>query len=245
MDKKWQHLLINLGFSEKEARIYLAAYCLGMTTVVEIARKTSLKRTTIYPIIESLKKKGLLFQSKRGKKSYLVAGDPELLLNTLEKNKNQISQMIPKLRKERVFSELKPKVTFYTGRVGFKRVREEIFASKEKEFLIITQAKDFSAFISEKSVGESIIQKKLKLGIKSRQIITDSIYARKIVTEDVQENRISKIAPVNFPFVATEIIFGDKLAVISTKFEDLIMIIESSELARTHRSYFELIWRSI
>ncbi len=243
--KSWQNILINLGFTKKEARVYLASYCLGRATVAEIAKKAVFKRTTIYPIIDNLKRRGLLFYAQKGRKTYFSAQDPEILLTFLEGTKKHISHILPQIRRMRVFSSIKPKVTFYEGRIGFKRVWEEIFNSGEKEFLIITSAKEWQNFMSEKRIERSIIQKKIKLGIKSRQIITDSISARKILAKDTVENRLSKLAPPNFPFIATEIIFGHKIAIISTRFENLIMVIESRELSQTHKSYFELIWRTL
>ncbi len=223
----------------------MTSYCLGMATVLEIAKKAGLKRTTIYPIIDNLKKKGLLFKAKRGKRSYLYARTPESLLDILEETKVEFSKMLPQIRKARMQSVIKPEVTFYESRVGFKKVWEEIFNSRKLEFLIITSARDFENFISKSYLRKSIIQKKLELGIKSRQIITNSALARKIVARDSQENRLSKVAPANFPFIATEVIFGDNVAIISTKFENLIMIIKSEVIAKTHRSYFELIWKTL
>ena len=46
--------LKSLGFSEKEARVYLALLELGPSTTTEIARKSKINRTTGYDILESL-----------------------------------------------------------------------------------------------------------------------------------------------------------------------------------------------
>lgn len=94
----------------------------------------------------------------------------------------------------------------------------------------------------ESYLKNKIIAKKIALGIKSRQIITDSRYAREIINKDTRENRISKLVPNEFLFPATEIIFGNKVAIFSGRFENIIMLIDSEEISKTHRAYFELIW---
>jgi len=50
-------ILRNLGLNEKEAKIYLACLELGSATVQEVAQKSSIKRTNIYNLLGSLKKK--------------------------------------------------------------------------------------------------------------------------------------------------------------------------------------------
>ena len=51
--------LQDAGLSETEAKIYLAALELGQTSVSRIARKSGIKRTTIYLSLENLMEKGL------------------------------------------------------------------------------------------------------------------------------------------------------------------------------------------
>ena len=51
--------LQSLGFSEKEATVYVALLELGRGTVTEIARRAGINRTTGYDILDSLAGKGV------------------------------------------------------------------------------------------------------------------------------------------------------------------------------------------
>ncbi len=53
-------ILNDLGLSEKEARVYFAALSLGPSTILTLSHAAELKRTTIYALVDSLKKKGLI-----------------------------------------------------------------------------------------------------------------------------------------------------------------------------------------
>jgi sugar-specific transcriptional regulator TrmB len=44
-------LIQNMGFSDKAAKVYLAALELGESTVQTLAKKSGLKRTTIYYVL--------------------------------------------------------------------------------------------------------------------------------------------------------------------------------------------------
>lgn len=231
------------GLNKKEAKFYLASLSLGMATVAEIAKKSGLKRTTIYSLVDELKEKGIIKQANSRRKNYFIAESPESLLENLEEKTEVLKESLPRLKSLQTESGIKPQVIFYQGQQGFKRIWQEILKSGEKEYLIITSANEFLTFVGEKYINKKIIEEKLKLNIKSRHIITDSLSARKIVSRDKVENRESRIAPPNFPFKATEIIFGNKVAIFTARFENILMIIESEEIAKSRKSCFEIVWQ--
>ena len=64
--------LKQIGLSEKQAGIYLAALELGETTVKEIAKKAEIKRTTIYDLLDEMIESGLIKQTiKESRKKFI------------------------------------------------------------------------------------------------------------------------------------------------------------------------------
>lgn len=61
--------LMRLGFTEKEVMIYLLLLRLGKAPVSSLAARTTVKRVTLYSVLESLENKGVVthFESDRGK----------------------------------------------------------------------------------------------------------------------------------------------------------------------------------
>lgn len=136
----------------------------------------------------------------------------------------------------------RPKVFFFSGDEGFKKIWEKIFSSGIKEYCIITDPREMLGFVKKGYITEKIIKAKIKAGLKSRQIIGFSEYAKEIVAKDASENRISKILPHIYRIPVTKIIFGTSVAFIGPLSEDTMMIVESEAFAKTEQSAFEALW---
>jgi len=99
--------------------------------------------------------------------------------------------------------------------------------------------------LKEKYILEEIIQKKKRLGIKSRQLISDSGYGRQIVAKDKEENRISKFLPPEHPILFTEVICAEFVAFISPRFDNTLFVVENERFAETRKGIFEITWRAL
>ncbi len=82
--------LTTLGFSEKEAKVYLACLEMGSCSVAAVAEKTGVKRSTVYVMLESLTARGLVQPATNGKKSDVCAIAPTRVLEMLEEEKKAI-----------------------------------------------------------------------------------------------------------------------------------------------------------
>lgn len=120
-----------------------------------------------------------------------------------------------------------------------------ILDTKEKEYRIITQGENFLDHVKEKYIVDEIIANKKKLNVLSKQLISDSTYARKIIAKDSKENRVSKVLPPAYKLPFTEIITESLVAFISPKFNNMIFIVEDGLFSQTRKSIFESLWYSI
>ncbi len=73
--------LIRLDLTRKEAQAYTMLLRIGASPVSSLARRTSLKRVTLYSVLESLVQKGLIgYEVKKGVR-YYIPYDPECLVD--------------------------------------------------------------------------------------------------------------------------------------------------------------------
>lgn len=238
-------LIKNLGWSEKASKVYLAAWRLGEVTVQQLAKEAGLKRTTVYYVLDELIALGALIRTKKNKKTFYLPDTPANLLKRARERIERFQKSIGLLEEAKGNLFKKPRVYFLFGSIGFKQIWDKIFESKEKEYRIITQGENFLDFVKEKYILNEIIARKKKLKISSRQLISDSAYAREIVSKDQKENRASKILPPIFKLSFTTIITNEWVGFISPKFENMILVVENDSFAKTQRSLFEIIWNSI
>ncbi len=66
--EKIVELLSQIGLSQNEACVYFALLSIGASPVLKIARASGVKRTTVYPVLESLKEQGLVRVESTGLK---------------------------------------------------------------------------------------------------------------------------------------------------------------------------------
>ena len=76
--------LQGLGLSNHEILIYLASLELGATSIWEIAKKSGVKRTTCYTVLEDLSMKGFASSSNDGKRDVYSVVSPKQLLRLAE-----------------------------------------------------------------------------------------------------------------------------------------------------------------
>ncbi len=158
--------LKHLGLSDNEIKVYLANLELGQATVQALARKSGVKRTTIYMVIESLQAKGLVSQSKKAKKTVWLAEDPESLVALSEERAQALKKALPELKSIFNIPGAKPKVRFYEGKEGYLMVYESILKDCSKELLVIASYEDFLKHIDtqyENNWTKKRIEKKIFL----------------------------------------------------------------------------------
>ena len=76
--------LADIGFSDKEVKVYLSALELGEASVLQIAKKSKINRTTAYPVLTALQRKGLISFIQNGKKQLFYAESPGKLKTFVE-----------------------------------------------------------------------------------------------------------------------------------------------------------------
>jgi sugar-specific transcriptional regulator TrmB len=237
--------LKNIGLSDKAARLYLASLEMGEATVQDLARHSGINRTSIYYVLRELTSSGALVATRRGRKMYYLAQEPRMLLKHTKEKLAEFEESIKSLEERKHPVASRPRVDFLYGPAGFKAVWDMLFALAPEEYLIITNGEDFLDFVKEKYIVSEIITTKRKLGIVSRQLITDSPYAREIVAKDMSENRTSKLLPPRYPLQFTEIICDEFVAFISPRIENLIIVIENESFAKTRASLFHTLWNAL
>ena len=239
--------LTNLGFSEKEASVYLALLELGPSTTAEISRTAKINRTTGYDILESLINDGLVSPLGETKIQKFIAENPDKVIIYLE-NKIKLGEerlqqaynLLPEL-----FSiyntEEKPTVKYYEGVERIKEVFEDTLTAQKE---IIGYAVGTDAF---EAVGEEYLRdyfkRRVEKNIKVRVIAPDDPDTLKVTAKDKEELRESYIVPRDKFYFTTETnIYNNKILIMSWK-EKFAVLIESKEIADAQKKVFELAWQ--
>jgi sugar-specific transcriptional regulator TrmB len=238
-----EKILIENGLSEKEAKLYLAVLEGGELTLARAAEKAYLKRSTVYSLVDELKRKSIISITKRKGINYISALAPRLLIEHFEHSAEMAKSMLPQLTELAYASPIKPRIRFYDGMEGIQQILFEASSSRQ----------DYMGFIDYTLMPKEIytyIRKKVapqrkKYGIKVRLLMPRNETNLRIFHEyrEQIEHRM-----VDFPSRKNHIEIllyeGSKIGCMSyVKNEMFGIVIDSEAIYQTLTDLFHLIWQ--
>lgn len=240
--------LIDFGLSEKEAKVYVSLLELEIATVGEIAKKSDINRSSVYVVLELLKKRG--FVSTSGDKNVLhyIAISPEMILKTAEdlavkqnEIRRKIDNIIPELNALHKDTKIKPKVKIFEGKQGLINTFEDTLKSKEKLMRISSSVGNLFKIIPEYFPG--YVERRIKLGIKMHGIHPDDMAGQQLIKADPANFDTALLIPKDkYHFPADLAIYDNKIGYMSSEKGGMAIIIESKEISDVMKSIFDMAW---
>lgn len=230
------------GLDEKDVKVYLAGIELGPSTVLDLARRTELARTTLYPILERLCHQGVFRHGKIKKTTVYTAESPDVLERIMQERQILFEKSLPVLETLKQTAAQGSGVTIYEGSDGFKRLWKQLLRSGVSEYRLITTGVGLLEYVKEPYLVKQVIAERIERGIRSKQLIPLCRDARKIVEKDTEELRESRFLPEGTVLPATVVIFAGFVAFITTRRENTMILLTSGDVAVTYQTLFDLIW---
>lgn len=244
--------LQEFGLNDKEITIYLTLLKTGPSTIMDLARKTAIKRSTTHNNVEELIKKGLVSQTNYGERRMVIAENPEKLkflleqrkweVNKLETNMDQIVgeifQIVPKA-KENTRTEVK----YYDGEKGFKEVCQRSITNSKDEVLFISNIDEWRKVYTESYGKDYYIPARKKKKVFLRELVIDTNQGQDFKKDDANNLRESKILPKDFQFNTTLIITDSDVSIMISTEPYKAISIEDADVVSTFKNIFENLWK--
>ena len=236
--------LIEAGFSEKEAKVYLALLELGEGNIAKITQKSGIKRATVYLEIEALKSKGYVSLVKRRGRNIFLAENPLRIEEHLREKTEAVSKLMPELLSIANAMDHKPKVRYFEGIEGVKEVYKDTLQYKGTEILG-WYSDDRIDYFDKSFILDYYMQKRIANKIPLRMFAVQSTFMNTMNAKDPAHLRQMKIIKSDQFFFSAEINLysKDKIAIIAHR-ENIALIIESKKIHDTLKSIFEIMWLS-
>jgi len=237
-----------LGFSDKEIRVYLALLSSGTSSVRKIAKDTDLNRGSVYEALKSLRETGLVAVYQKHKKPYFLAEDPEKLIEVVERReqgiitlKRQVNELLPELKSLHSHGDDRPSVKYYEGMKGLGIVLKDIIATMtevggDREY------RAFSAPVLREYIGRnfpSFTKERIARQIRGRVLVVGRGSEERPLIEQ-------RSIPTEESIPTYTYIYGPKVAFISLDEDEspVGVIVEDARVAETQRIIFENAWNS-
>jgi len=254
-------VLKKVGLNEKEIQVYISLLELGSQPASVIGKKAKINRSTTYLILDNLMKRGFVNQHVRADVKYFSAADPQVIVQTMERDqihmeetRKELVTMLPEFYSLSNPLSIKPRVRFYEGEEGVKRAMEDTLTSKET--LLSWDAMD--CWLTSSPGLQKFIKEYAKLRAEKHKIpvkvlVPDTALARQYLLKDYPslKDKMDPLMEIKWipkgvrPFKNEINIYDDKVSIVSLAKNELIgIVIESHEIAQTHRSIFDLAWKA-
>lgn len=231
-----------LGLGVNEGRVYIASLELGESSILRIAKKAGLKRTTVSSLVTSLLAKGLMSKTKLKNRNLYYAENPRILMRQLS-SKIQVAQnVIPSLLAITNLIDSKPSVRFYEGIEEFKELYSQILLNPDQPYIAWMSHQAINAYGYDYWYNEYRPQR-IKQKIFFRAIVIESDLTKKMKKDDsgsLRETRLDRSGTLQIE--SDVILFGGKF-VAFVSFNDMIgFTIESKKIYDTLLGIYEIHW---
>lgn len=238
-----QKQLEQAGLTKREAPLYMALLQSGPSSIVGIAKKSGMKRPTVYLVLDELLQKGLVSQVPKEKRKLFIALSPELIVEKLEQNAKGLRAVMPELLAFYRGRDQQPIIQLFESGEGMFNVYRDITSRKDiKEVMTFFS---FEAIPKEFEKNYEYFIDLLKTGkVRGRDIVSANApkhfyleQTRKLPNHEIRQTLGGQT------FLSDSIIYGNKIALLSFK-KHFALIIESEDIANSFRTLYNLAWQS-
>ena len=251
-----ENLLKELGFSEKEIRVYAVILEQGKTTPANISKITSIKRSTVYSIAKELLDKGVITEDVGSSQTFLVALPPEDLKNIIKKDERELQSK--KALIEQTITELQD----FTKNTKYSIPKIKFIYKEDLEDFLYKQAPEWSksimsndgvwwgyqdpSFVKDYQKWIDWFWKECAPKDLVLKLLTNESKFEKEMSKRGYDRRLIKFWNNGKNFTATTWVNGDYIVMVVTNEKPYYLVqIQDATLAHNMREMFKGIWGSI
>lgn len=233
--------LTTFGLSEHEAAVYLALLELGPSSVLRVARRAKVKRTTVYSLLDALKEQGLVREELAGLKTQYVAEDPESLRRVLVARTRELDAVLPDLA-SLYQSRGKDALARYTGVDGLKAIYETIYSSFKHgdPYYVLGGGEGWQNI--DPVYQEKMLEKKARMNVNTKLLFRQSRRARTHADKRALLRQEVRLMPDTFDLKSDILITKDRVALMHLRPPYFGIVIYNPDIVATYHALFLHLW---
>lgn len=213
-----------------------------LASAQNIADKANIKRTTTYSVLTALVKKNIILKTQKDGKSRYIAENPENIVNIFDNYQTEFKKALPELLALYNTKQVKPKILFFEGKAGIKKIYYDTIEEKPDIILEWNSSDIFKIF---PDFPKEYLDLRRDRNIQAKRIAPndENWQARKI--KDKEDLSITKLLPPGEYDIPVEInIYNNKVSFMSYG-DEMGLIIESKVIAYAMRTIYNIFWDKI
>jgi HTH-type transcriptional regulator, sugar sensing transcriptional regulator len=233
MHEKIKQVLENLGFEEREIKVYIALLKEQNLTALKIAKKTSIDRTTTYDILERLMNKGVASSFIQNKIKHFKVLTPKQLLVYFKEKFYSLENIIPSLNQLKDNSHEVVKCELLQGKNGFKTVIRD-FTEANTHYKTIGIRKEYEEILGY--LTDQYVLRLNTLNVKEKAIVEEGSKFVPLKYGTYRYLKKKLLPPI------TTLIYNNVVIFFIWKEPYFAIRIENKEFAKLQSEYFDLLW---
>ena len=235
--------LIDIGLTEKEARVYFASLSLGPTTLLRIAGKAGINRTTCYPVVDSLKNKGLITSEIKGFKEYLVAENPEHVERLVEMKREKFGTLLPEFLSLYNQKGSESDLQHIIGMSGIKNMYEKLLKKidKHEDYLVISNEEEWLKW--DEAFFTKFQERRAKRSIPVKMLLQDTPLAKERKKFERNLCATIKLLPKKIILQTNVVITPYQMIIHQLTSPVSALVIKNQGTIQTMQQYFEMLWQ--
>src|SRR3989338_5225877 len=227
------NILETVGFSKKEARIYLGLLKLKSAPVTKIAEDSGVDRTQTYDILQNLIEKGLASYVLKNNTRHFGPANPDQILHDLQDKEREFRSVLPNLKQLFAQQAGKTSVEIFRGIEGLKAVYKNLLKS-EKDYLLLGTPQIFETILP--IFSKQFLKQVEKAGIKEKIIFSSKEKFTKLKNGEYRHLKQDIFNPTD------ALIYDDHVVLFIWSEPYYAILMRSKEIEKTYRKYFDFLW---
>ncbi len=238
--------LRRLELSAPEQSIYLSLLREGRATARVLAARTGITRPSVYDQLKSLTALGLVVELDVDGKAHFAAADLKYLdallsdrIDRLAQSRESLKEALPFLQKS--LETVTPKLRFFEGEDGVKQLLKDIMWH-DKAALQVVWSQAHIAEVFNGAFLRWFDERRLARGLWA-EVLCPYSSKKELSLLTGGPKDVQRFLPKGLTTLMSSIIYGNKVAFISSNAEAFGFIVESKEFTELERQKFAALWK--
>jgi len=233
--------LKELGFTEREIRVYLALLETGKSTAGPVAIKAKLSQTKVYEALGKLVEKGIVNYIVVSKTKHFQAADPKQILDIIDQKREKFMEILHELEDKNRFGKEQQTTSIHEGAKAVRLLFFNIVRNLSKnDFYYAFALKEAYTEESAPTFFSAIHHLLAERKISDKALVSYSI--KKEIKKTYANNRNIQLRFIKESLPVGVVILPDRIIQLSWGNLPTAIEIVSPQIARHYKNFFEDTW---
>jgi len=232
--------LENIGWSDKEAAIYIALLSHGSLIISDISKYSKINRVTVYDTIGKLINIGAVSYTLKNSRKFYTATNPEYIYKIQEQKLTKFSKALDEFKALAANKKTKT-VRFFEGNQSTNLLYQDMQASNNQ--IIKCFLAPQRIVLDMPDIVHQFIEKRIQSNIVVHAVMPDLPYTQFYLDNQDQSKRIVKVVPSKkFNFKTSFYCTNSKVYIIDFENQVSSILIDDKQISESLEAIFDMCW---